>query len=121
MKKYNNWLSFTFYTKTGKIWYCEYIGSIDNKFIKGKSIAGGYGYDKESTCLSKSINKFNNHWVRYSKKSKKYNSYGLYDDNTISYGIGVSAVIKCLKCFKNVTITNLYFGINENNIKIAFN
>ena len=70
MKKYNNWLSFTFYSKTGKVWYCEYIGSIDNKFIKGKSIAGGYGYDKESTCLSKSINKFNNHWVRYSKKSK---------------------------------------------------
>ena len=120
MKKYNNWLSFTCYTKTGNIWYCEYVGSVNDEYIKGKTKAGGYGYDKEASCLSNAINKFKNYWIRYNKRAKKYSSYGLYSDNTIGCGIGYSAVRNCLECFKNVKITSEYFGTNESNIKIEF-
>lgn len=121
MKKYNNWLSLTYYCK-GKnyTWYCEYIGVINDEYIKGKTKATGYGYDKESTCLSNAINKFKEYWIRYNKNAKKYSSYGLYNDNTISYGIGYSAVRACLKCFKNVKISSEYFGINENSLTIKF-
>lgn len=121
MKKYNNWLSFTYYCK-GKnySWYCEYEGGINGEYIQGKTKASGYGYDKESTCLSNAINKFKTYWIRYNKKAKKYSSYGLDSDNSISYGIGYPAVKQCLKCFKNVKITSEYFGINESNIKIEF-
>lgn len=120
MKQYNNWLSFTYYTKTGNTWYCEYVGSVNNEYVRGKTKAGGYGYDKQSTCLSNAINKFSKYWLRYNKKAKKYSSCGLYADNTISYGIGYSAVRKCLKCFKNVKITSEYFGLYESNITIKF-
>lgn len=121
MQKYNNWLSFTYYCKgKNNTWYCEFEGVINNEYVLGKTKATGYGYDKQSTCVSNAINKFKNYWVRYNKKAKKYTSYGLYADNTISYGIGYLAVRDCLKCFKNVKIVSEYFGYNENNIKIKF-
>lgn len=121
MQKYNNWLNFTYYCKgKNNTWYCEYKGYINNEYISGITKATGYGYDKESSCLSNAINKFKNCWIRYNKKAKKYSSYGLYEDNTISYGIGYEAVRECLKCFKNVKIVSEYFGLNENNIEIKF-
>lgn len=121
MQNYNNWLSFTYYCKgKNNTWYCEYKGYINNEYISGITKAGGFGYDKESTCLSNAINKFKQYWIRYNKKAKKYSSYGLYNDNTISYGIGYESVRACLKCFKNVKIVSEYFGLNENNIEIKF-
>ena len=121
MQKYNNWINFTYYCKgKNNTWYCEYQGYVNNEYVEGKTRAGGFGYNKESTCLANAINKFKEYWIRYNKKAKKYSSYGLNENNAISYGIGYSSVKYCLECFKNVKIVSEYFGLNENNIKIKF-
>lgn len=112
-------IDFVYYSKgTNNNWYCEYYYYDDYNYLKGKTKATGYGYNKESTCLSNAINIFSKLFTRYNKKAKKYNSYGLYDDNSISYGIGTSSVLSCLKCFKNVKIKNFYDGIYEHSLTI---
>ena len=116
-KKMN--ISFTLYTKgNNNNWYCDYVMYNYENYESGTTRARGYGYDKHSTALSNAINRFSKYYKRYNKKAKKYTSYGLYEDNTISYGIGMSAVLKCLKCFKNVKIKSVYYGRSEDNLKI---
>ena len=85
-------------------WYCDYDMYNSQTSEIGTTKATGFGYDKQSTCVSNAINKYKHLYKRFNKKAKKYNCNGLYDDNSISYGIGLKAVINCLKCFKNVKI-----------------
>ena len=119
MKDNKGYLVLTYYTKgKNNNWYCDYYFYNGDRYERGTTRATGWGYDKASTCVSNAINKYSKNWKRYNKKAKKYTSYGLYDDNTISYGIGVNAVINCLKCFKNVKILDTYYGINENMLKL---
>ena len=113
------YITFTYYTRgNNNNWYCEYEYYDYTNYFTGWKKATGYGYDKESTCLSNAINEFKKLFIRYNKKAKKHSSYGLYEDNSISYGIGINAVINCLNCFKNVKITKEYNGKLENCLKI---
>ena len=113
-------LSLTFYTKgkNNNNWYCYYMYYNYNNRLTGTTKATGYGYDKMSTCVSNALNLFKDKFKRYSKNAKHYTSYGLLSDNSISYGIGLSSVLACIKCFKNVKVKNIYYGINENNIRL---
>ena len=112
-------LTMTFYTKgRNNHWYCDYIFTNYHDYKRGTTRATGWGYDKQSTCVSNAINLFKDKYKRYGKRSKKYTSYGLYEDNSISYGIGLGAVLGCVKCFKNVKIKNTYYGINESMIQL---
>lgn len=114
-----NYLELTFYTKgNNNNWYCDYYFYNGKTYEQGTTNAKGFGYDKESTCVSNAINKYKKLFKRYGKRAKKYTTYGLYDDNTISYGVGINTVINCLKCFKNVKILQQYNGKQENYLKI---
>lgn len=102
MKTY---LKINYYIKgNNNNWYADYYIYDGLNFEQGTTKATGYGYDKQSTSVSNAINKYKHLYKRYGKRAKKYESYGLYKDNTISYGIGINAVRKCLECFKNVKI-----------------
>lgn len=106
-------LKMEYYTKgNNNNWYCDYYMYNYNNSEQGTTKATGYGYDKQSTCVSKAINIYKNLYKRYGKNAKKYTSYGLDKNNTISYGIGINAVINCIKCFKNVKIIN-YIELNH--------
>lgn len=85
-------------------WYCDYDMYNSQTAETGTTKATGFGYDRQSTCISNAINKYKHLYKRFNKKAKKYTSYGLSNDNGIDYGIGLNAVIGCLKCFKNVKI-----------------
>ena len=112
-------LSLTYYTKgKNNNWYCDIYFYDYTTHYRGETKACGYGYDKQSTSVSNALNIFKTIFKRY-KSGKHKTSYGLYDDNSISYGIGISAVISCIKCFKNVKIKSIYNGINENNITLT--
>ena len=118
MKK-NAYLELTYYAKgNNNNWYCDYYYYDYDNYNQGTTKATGYGYDKQSTCLSNAINKYSYLFKRFGRKAKKYTSYGLDNDNKISYGIGVNAVINCLKCFKNVKIVEEYEGRYENYLKL---
>lgn len=112
-------LTLTYYIKgKNNNWYCDYVYSNSNEYKTGTTRATGWGYDKQSTCVSNAINLFKDKYIRYTEYAKKYTSYGLYEDNTISYGIGISAVLHCVKCFKNVKIIRAYYGKFENRITL---
>lgn len=114
-----NYLELTYYTKgNNNNYYCDYYFYNGKEYEKGTTKATGYGYDKESTCVSNALNKYKHLFKRYGKKAKNYTRYGLYEDNSISYGIGINAVENCLKCFKNVKIIKEYNGIRESYLKI---
>lgn len=115
--KLKSTISLTYYIKgNNNNWYCELYYYDDNIYYQETLKATGYGYDKKSTCVSNAINIFKDIFKRYNKNAKKYTRYGLYQDNSISYGIGIGAVLGCVKCFKNAKIKSTYNGINENNI-----
>ena len=117
--KVKNYLKLTYYTKgRNNNWYCDYYFYNGKEYNTGTTKATVYGYDKESTCVSNAINKYKHLFKRYGKQAKKYKSYGLYEDNSISYGIGISAVLRCIECFKNVKVTEVYEGKHESMIKL---
>lgn len=102
-------LKLEYYTKgNNNNWYCDYYMFNYVNYEQGTTKATGYGYDKQSTCVSKAINIYKKLYKRYGKNAKKYTSYGLDEDNTISYGIGINAVINCIKCFKNVKMVSQF-------------
>ena len=112
-------ISLTYYTKgNNNTWYCELAYYDTDKYYTNTYRATGWGYDKQSTCVSNAINTFKEVIKRYNKRAKNYTRYGLYEDNSISYGIGIGSVLGCIKCFKNVKIKSIYNGINEHNIKL---
>ena len=93
---------------------------------------GGYGYDRHSTALSNGLNLFKNIYKKkttlkykadycslkeyYTKDNKRV--YGLSKDNSISYGIGTSAVLYAVKeGFSNLKLTSQYYGLNEDSFK----
>ena len=103
-----NYLKLTYYTKgRNNNWYCDFYFYNGKEYEKGTTKATGYGYDKESTCVSNAINKYKHLFKRYGRNAKKYKTYGLYDDNTISYGIGIETVLRCIKCFKESRLTRI--------------
>lgn len=115
-------LYMTLYTKGScNNWYCDAYYFDGEDFANFTTKATGYGYDKQSTACSNAINVFKNCFKRYGKTAKKYKRYGLYDDNVISYGIGLKAVINCVECFKNVKIIEFYEGKKEISLKIKIN
>lgn len=87
----------------------------------------GWGYDKHSTALSNGLNLFKTIYKKkttlklkdkeyYTKDNKRV--YGLYKDNSISYGIGASSVLLAVKHgFSNLKLKSQYYGINEDNFK----
>lgn len=128
MEKVRNILELTIYSKGGLTYYCDYYFYNGISFEKGTTKAGGYGYDKHSTATSNAINKFK---MLYNiKQGTKWESlehattkagkkiYGLYNDKTISYGIGLSSVLNCLQAFSNVKIKNIHYGKNEDFVQL---
>jgi hypothetical protein len=90
-------------------------------YIEKMSVGGG-GYDRWSTALSNSINIFKNvlklknsiKWENeYNGYLKNSRLYGLYQDKTISYGIGVPSVLYATKGYKNLELTKQYQGKYE--------
>lgn len=99
-------------------------------YYKEGSRIGGGGYDRWSTALSEGLNMFKNIWkIKTTLKYKKVNQltgfgeyytrkdrrvYGLYKDGSISYGIGVDAVLYAVKeGISNLKLNNAYYGKNE--------
>ena len=99
-------------------------------YYKEGSRIGGGGYDRWSTALSEGLNLFKNIWkIKTTLKYKKVNEftgfgeyytrkdrrvYGLYKDGSISYGIGVDAVLYAVcEGLSNLKLTNAYYGKNE--------
>ena len=99
-------------------------------YYKEGSRIGGGGYDRWSTALSEGLNLFKNIYkIKTTLKKKTVNSltgfkefytkkdrrvYGLYMDGGISYGIGTSSVLDCVKNgFSNLKLTSAYYGKNE--------
>lgn len=99
-------------------------------YTKEGNRIGGYGYDRWSTALSNGLNLFKNIYkIKTTLKKKTVNSmtgfkefytkndrrvYGLYEDGAISYGIGVSSVLDCIKeGFSNIKMTSSYSGKYE--------
>ncbi len=91
---------------------------------------GGYGYDRWSTALSEGLNLFKKLYkIKTTLKKKTVNKmtgfkefytrkdrrvYGLYEDGSISYGIGVSSVLEAVKeGFTNIKQTSGYSGKYE--------
>lgn len=98
-------------------------------YKEGARIGGG-GYDRWSTALSEGLNLFKNIYkIKTTLKKKTVNEltgfkefytksgrrvYGLYMDGGISYGIGTSSVLDCVKNgFSNLKLTDAYYGKNE--------
>ena len=92
-------------------------------YYKEKSRVGGGGYDRWSTALSNALNLCKTIYKRkttlkvkgdtykefYTKDGRRV--YGLYKDNSISYGIGVDAVLYAVyKGFSNVKCIKKYNG-----------
>lgn len=120
MRKIVNDLKMEIYQKGGSTWYCDYYFYNGIGSERGTTKAGGYGYDKHSTATSNSINKFKflykikngTKWSDLEHAALKDGSriYGLYNTKTISYGIGLSSVLNCLKAFSNVKIKYINYG-----------
>ena len=98
---------------------------------------GGYGYDRWSTALSEGLNLFKNIYkIKTTLKKKTVNRltgfkefytkkdrrvYGLYENGSISYGIGVSSVLDAVKeGFSNLKLTSTYYGKNEDRFTFEF-
>ena len=98
-------------------------------YKEGNRIGGG-GYDRWSTALSEGLNLFKNVYkIKTTLKKKTVNEltgfkefytrknkrvYGLYENKSISYGIGVSSVLDCVKeGFSNVKLTRANYGKYE--------
>lgn len=123
-----NFLKLELYSKGGSACYCDYYfyNGISNK--QGTKRATGYGYDKHSTAASEAINEFKFlyrfkngiKWdgLEHSETKQGHRIYGLYKDRHISYGIGLSSVLNCLKAFSNVKITNIHYGNREDFISL---
>lgn len=119
-EKITNTLKMELYTKGGSQWYCDYYFYNGISSERGTTKAGGYGYDKHSTVASNAINKFK--FLYKMKNSIKWDGiehltlkdgsriYGLYKEKDISYGIGISSVLNCLKAFSNVKIKYINYG-----------
>lgn len=128
MEKLKNTLELTIYTKGGSSWYCDYYFYNGINYERGTTKASGYGYNKHSTVASNAINKFN--YLYKFKNGIKWNDiahcttkdgsiiYGLYKDKNISYGIGIDSVLNCLKAFSNIKIEQVYYGKNEDFLKL---
>lgn len=99
-------------------------------YYKEADRIGGGGYDRWSTALSEGLNNFKNLYkIKTTLKKKTVNKltgfkefytrkdrrvYGLYENGAISYGIGVSSVLECVKeGFSNIKLTSAYYGKNE--------
>lgn len=99
-------------------------------YFKEADRIGGGGYDRWSTALSEGLNLFKNCYrikttlkkvtvnkltgfkEFYTRKDRRV--YGLYEDGSISYGIGVSAVLDAVKNgFSNLKLASAYYGKNE--------
>ena len=99
-------------------------------YYKEKARIGGGGYDRWSTALSealntcksiykikttlkkKTVNELTGFKEFYTKKGRRV--YGLYENGSISYGIGVSSVLDCVKeGFSNLKLTSAYYGKYE--------
>lgn len=96
-------------------------------FYKEGLRVGGWGYDRWSTALSNALNLLKNIYKikstlkRQGKYVKEYYTkdgrrvYGLYEDGSISYGIGTDAVLNAVKYgFSNVKLTKAHYGKYEN-------
>lgn len=120
MEKIKNNLKMEIYNKGGSTWYCDYYFYNGISSERGTTKASGYGYDKHSTATSNAINKFR--FLYKMKSGIKWDGlehltlkdgsriYGLYKDKDISYGIGLSSVLNCLKAFSNVKIKYINYG-----------
>lgn len=96
-------------------------------YYKEGARVGGWGYDRWSTALSNGLNLFKNIWKIKTtlKKRKNYGVkeyytksgarvYGLYEDASISYGIGTDAVLYAIKNgISNLKMTSAYYGKQE--------
>jgi len=102
----------------------QHNGYDENDYIHyniEKQRIGGYGYDRWSTALSealntlkqlykikttlkkKVVNNYTNFKEYYTKDDRRV--YGLYEDGSISYGIGTSSVLDCVdRGFSNVKV-----------------
>lgn len=117
MKKIKGYLKINYYTKgNNNNWYADYYYYNGETYEQGTTKATGYGYDKQSTAISNAINKFKDKYkvkkgIKWenettARATKKDGSswYGIYKDKSISYGIGLNAVVNCLDVFSNVKI-----------------
>lgn len=130
MEKTKNYLKLSLYTKGGSTYYCNYYFYNGINYERGTTKAGGYGYDKQSTAASNAINKYKmlfniKKGVKWPNKNSMHaqlkdgtTTYGVYNDKTISYGIGLSSVLNSLKVFSNVKVIETFFGDKETFIKI---
>ena len=128
MDKLVNTLKMEIYNKGGSTWYCDYYFYNGIASEQGTTKAGGYGYDKHSAATSNAINKFKflykikngTKWDGLEHSNLKNGSriYGLYKDKTISYGMGLSSVLNCLKAFSNVKIKYINYGKNSDFIHL---
>ena len=99
-------------------------------YFKEADRIGGGGYDRWSTALSEGLNLFKKCYrikttlkkvtvnkltgfkEFYTRKDRRV--YGLYEDGSISYGIGIPAVLDAVKNgFSNLKLTSAYYGKNE--------
>lgn len=114
------------YNKNGNIKaFCEWYANNGQNYFYGEFTKNidGYGYDKQSTALTRCLDEFKQYfktysYVKYSKRkncymSKGHEVYGLYKDLSISYGIGLTSVFNCLHQLKNVKILMNYQGKTE--------
>lgn len=128
MEKIKNTLKLEIYNKGGQSWFCDYYFYNGISSEQGTTKASGYGYDKHSTATSNALNKFRflykikngTKWDGLEHATTKNGSriYGLYKDRTISYGIGLSSVLNCLKAFSNVKIKYINYGKNSDIIHL---
>ena len=95
-------------------------------FYKEGMRVGGWGYDRWSTTLSNGLNLLKNIYKikstlkKQGEHAREYYTkdgrrvYGLYEDGSISYGIGTNSVLNAVKYgFSNVKLTKAHYGKNE--------
>ena len=124
-EKIKGYLKMNYYTKgNNNNWYCDYYYYNGETYKQGTTRATGYGYDKQSTAVSNAINLFKDKYKvkrgikwRYTASMRAITKdggeiYGIYNDKSISYGIGLNSVINCLNAFSNVKVL-----INEEMVK----
>lgn len=134
-------ITVTIYTSKGSSVLYDVNASIYTKnseegiyYYKEGARIGGGGYDRWSTALSEGLNMFKNIYkIKTTLKYKKVNQltgfgeyytrkdrrvYGLYKDGSISYGIGVDAVLYAVgEGLSNLKLTSAYYGKNEDCFK----
>ena len=91
--------------------------------IKTKYVTGGYGYDKESSCISNMINDL------ISKQPYSKDIYGNtcnYSNNTESTGLlcggtGLSSIKESFESIDGNKLNKIYSGKNSEVFEIVFN